>query len=293
MALGCANALRRASGAVPLKTLRLPKAPISASAVSIRKLKHALTARVLQRGGGATSSRSIPEALLHFGAWANPTSGYRRRLRAGDDTRPNKAEATVVPAGTPTSRRRPRHISERAILRKTEVAKPSALASTQSRHKKMSTSALSERLPVTLRKCWSGHHPLCSLQSLATTHGVKSNCSECPLSCSPLSPAQACQAHSGCNNGLSPRAVITRSINSSNQLRILLQERTGLLATLPELHFPKTQPGSRPIQNLLLDGEVDHVPSRLIPSWTNMSNSASRNGGATLFFTTFTRIRCR
>ena len=76
-----------------------------------------------------------------------------------------------------------------------------------------------------------------------------------------------------------------------HDLGILREEVLRVLAALTELLTLVGEPGAdfltMPISTAMSSSE----PSRLMPLPYMMSNSACRKGGATLFLTTFTRVR--
>ena len=80
-------------------------------------------------------------------------------------------------------------------------------------------------------------------------------------------------------------------LNLVGTIGVFAQERLGGLATVAELILAIGKPGAHLLANAALDSHVRIEPSLEMPVPYMMSNSAERNGAATLFLTTLARTR--
>jgi len=76
-----------------------------------------------------------------------------------------------------------------------------------------------------------------------------------------------------------------------HQFRVVAQELADVLPPLAEPLVAIREPGPTLLDDLVLDREIEDIPLGGDATPYMMSNSASLNGGATLFFTTRTRTR--
>jgi len=72
---------------------------------------------------------------------------------------------------------------------------------------------------------------------------------------------------------------------------VVADELLGVLPALADALTFVAVPGAALFDEIVLDADVDQVGLRRNASPYMMSNSASRNGGASLFFTTLTFVR--
>ena len=72
---------------------------------------------------------------------------------------------------------------------------------------------------------------------------------------------------------------------------IVFQKLAGVFAALADPFTFVAVPGAGFLEQSGIGGDIQQIASREIPSPYMMSNSASRNGAATLFFTTLILVR--
>ncbi len=94
------------------------------------------------------------------------------------------------------------------------------------------------------------------------------------------------------STGRDPELLADLVLDLVGDVGVVAQERLRVLAPLADALVAVGEPGAALLDDLVLDPEVDQL-ARLArcPRRSRMSNSASLNGGATLFLTTLTLVR--